>query len=259
MTSCDQKPTKWMVYYGDLLTEEQLNGVALAILEPAHIAPKKFPGVSTKFIGYVSIGEAEEYRPYWFDVMDKDFLVSKNPNWPKNHLVDIRSPAWQKMLLEKIIPPIVNKGYHGLFLDTIDTAVYLETTDPVKFKGSKQAMIAFIKKLKQDYPSLTIITNNGLELLMDFGRNIDGVVVEDLYTRHDFKTKKNIKTPKDDMEYKEAILSKFTNYYNKPVYNILYADSPTSSLAKFGIARSASKGYNWYVTTVDLMKIGTMQ
>jgi len=257
--SCSPQKTQWLVYYGDKITEHDLAKIDIAILEPDHISPKKFSPSQTKYIGYVSVGEAEEYRSYWFDIAGKDFILEKNPNWEKNHLIDIRSKEWQDILLNKIIPPILNKGYDGLFLDTIDTAIYLEDTQAEKFKGSKKAMVDFIKTLRKKYPQIIILPNNGLELILEFARDIDGVVVEDLYTRYDFTKKQSVKTPQKDSEYKEKILANFKNFYKKPIYNILYSEDFNSDLAKHGILESEKRDFNWYLTTVDLMQIGTLQ
>lgn len=259
LAHCSKKGPRWLVYYGDKLSPHQLASVDLAILEPGHIDARQLKGVKTKLIGYVSIGEAEAYQPYWATIKEKDFVLEENPNWPQNYLVDIRAKAWQDILLNSVIPAILNKGYDGLFLDTIDTAIYLEDKDPKKYKGARKAMTAFVKRLRKKYPKIMILPNNGFALMMDLGPDIDGVVVEDLYTRYNFKTKKIGKTPPEATAYKEEILTRFKEKFKKPVYNILYAESAESELARYGISQSRKNGFNWYVTTVDLMKIGRMQ
>jgi len=68
-------------------------------------------------------------------------------------LVDIRDKDWQSLLLETVIPNIFAKGFHGLFLDTVDKAAYLEEKDPKNLQLSDKvvedlASVATKKQLK---------------------------------------------------------------------------------------------------------------
>jgi polysaccharide biosynthesis protein PelA len=258
--SFKSKPNKWIVYYGQQIQINDLKNVSLAILEPDHINPKQeLDKSSSKFIAYLSVGEVNASRSYWADIKEKSFVLGPNPNWPDAYRIDIRSKAWQDLLIDKLIPEFITKGYKGIFLDTVDTAIYLENSDPSHYKGSKKAMVDFIKRIRNTYPKFIIIPNNGLEILNQLGNTINGVVVEDLYTRYDFANKTSVKTPVQDTIYKEKYLDIFKEAYNKPIYNILYASSIHSEAAKYGIKASKRKGYEWYLTSVDLMSLGTTQ
>lgn len=248
-----------MVYYGSKVGPRNLSSVDLAILDPDQIVPREWKGSQTKFIGYLSVGEAESYRAHWPLVKEKKFLLQENPNWKGSYWVDIRSPEWQELLLERVIPPILDKGYGGLFLDTVDMAIYLEKKNSKKYAGSEEAMIGFIKEIKKRHPQLFLIMNNGLELLEALGGVIDAVAVEDLYTRYDFEKKQSLPTPPEEREYKERLLDPFLEKYKKPVLNILYETSSKTPLARESIRRSEKKGYHWYLTTVDLNQLGTRQ
>ena len=45
---------------------------------------------NTRKIGYVSLGEAEQYRDYWPKVRDAPWRLEENPNWKGNYFVDVR-------------------------------------------------------------------------------------------------------------------------------------------------------------------------
>lgn len=258
LPACDKKPpTRWLVYYGDNLPEENLKNVALAILEPDWITPKDYQKPQTLFIGYLSVGEVHNQRSYWPKISQKSFVIEPNPDWEGAWRLDIRSSEWQDLLLNRLIPEILNKGYQGIFLDTVDTAIYLEEKNTSKYAGSKEALIAFIKAIHQKFPDIVILPNNGLEILDDIGGVIQGVVVEDLYTHYDFIKKLSLITPQEVTKTKEQYIDLFIIKHKKPVYNILYDTSPKTSLAKYGIKRSNSKGYLWYVAPIDLMSLGT--
>lgn len=249
---------KFLVYYGQKISSENLKNVDIAILDPDSIDPRPLKNGRTRFYGYMSVGEAEEYRFYWPLVSGKKIILEANPDWPGAHLVDIRSPEWQNILVNRLIPQILDKGYDGLFLDTIDVPIMLEREDPKKYGNSAKALVNLVRTIKQKYPKTGIIPNNGLEVLDQIAPFVDGILVEDLYTRHDFATKKSSPTPEQDSLYKEAFLDRFLKNSSKPVLNILYEKSAETELADYGIKRSTLRGYSWYLTTVDLMIIGTI-
>ena len=219
-----------------------MTGVDLAILEPAAITPDHLRYPHIKFVGYLSIGEIATTHPRWIDLRGADYLVEQNPVW-KGWRIDIRSRAWQNIVIDELIPEILRQGYDGLFLDTVDTAAYLEEKDPKKFRGSSKAMVTFVKQIRRRFPKIIILPNNGLQLLNRYGSFIDGVVLEDLQT---------------DTKFKEELLDRFQKKFKKPIFNIIYAANASTDFAKQAIAESESHGYLWYVTTVDLMHLGTV-
>jgi endo-alpha-1,4-polygalactosaminidase (GH114 family) len=91
----------------------------------------------------LSIGEAEVGRPYWPQVHGKSFAIEPNPAWPDNVRVDVRDRRWQGILLDEEVPRLLGGGYQAIMLDTLDTALYLERTDPVRFAGCRRAITAF--------------------------------------------------------------------------------------------------------------------
>lgn len=246
---------KWIVYYGDKLKADDINDVDWAIVDQ-DVDPRPLKNGRTKFIAYVSVGEAEDYRDYWAKVKSSSMLVEKNINWKGAHLVDIRSQEWRDVLFGHTLKKVVDKGFDGVFLDTIDTAIYLEDKDAKTFAGSKKALVELVKLIRQKHPDLIIVPNNGLEVLSEYAGDVDAVLVEDLYTHYDFEKKMSVQTQASVMAEKEKFLDEFISHYKKPVLNLLYETSSQSKLAQFAITRSRQKGYLWYLTTVDLMKIG---
>ncbi|MDO8643656.1 MAG: endo alpha-1,4 polygalactosaminidase [bacterium] len=248
--------SRWIVYYGDKLKPEDLSGIDAAFLDPDVISVQGWPKGKTRYFGYLSVGEAENFRWYWPMVKGKNYLVEKNPIWKESTLVDIRSEEWQQLLLDKVIPRILAKGYSGLILDTVDTAVYLEDTQAEKYAGSKRALVSFVKKIRKKFPGILIVPNNGLEMLNGMEGDVYGVMVEDLYTNYDFGEKVSRRTPENLMLAKEERLDEFRARTGKPVFNVLYETSNKSELARYAIERSEEKGYDWYLTKVDLMSLG---
>jgi uncharacterized protein (TIGR01370 family) len=251
-------PIQWIVYYGDSLKDYDLSVIDLAIVEPDNMDLTLFRPYKTRFIAYVSVGEISQDRDFWPRFKRSSFLVEPNPDWPDAMRIDIRHSEWQEFLMTHLIPEYLTRGYAGVFLDTIDTAEYLEETFPQRFFGCRGAQIAFIQELRRRFPKMAIYPNNGLTILPYIGHVIDGVVVEDLYTSYDFSKQTSVKPSRHAVRSKEKVLDAFKRKHKKPVFNILYEESTRSNLAKFAIRRSNYKGYHWYLTTVDLLRMGTI-
>ncbi|MBI3552662.1 MAG: endo alpha-1,4 polygalactosaminidase [Elusimicrobia bacterium] len=248
---------RWTCYYGRTLPREEYARLDMAVLESDAFEPPSGAGRSGPIkIGYVSVGQVEKSRWYAGLVKDKPFVLEPDPDWPDARRVDVRSAQWQDLLIDQVMPKVLAKGYRGFFLDTIDTAEYLESKDPKKYAGSLASMAAFIVRVRRRFPHALILTNNGLPLLAKIGREIDGAVVEDLYTRYDFGRKTYVKTDPSETRANEAALKSFARKFGRPVFVIVYSKSPKGALAKDGVARSVSAGFRPYVATVSLDKFG---
>src|SRR5690606_1479085 len=104
-----------------------------------------------------------------------------------------------------------------------DTALYLERSKGME--GSVAAMVDLIRTIRERFPSLIIVPNNGLELLDDMGPSVDAVAAEDLYVGYDFAAKNIRRTLPEDDRHKEAFLDRFRKSGRK-VLVILYGNSP---------------------------------
>lgn len=251
--SCTHK-IRWAVDYGTDLKSDDFFNLDFVIVNRVNTPPASYPEVKTPLIGYASVGEAEEAADYWPQIKGASFVLEANPAWPGAHRVDVRSAVWQDILLDQIIPDMKAKGFKGVFLDTIDVATYLESQDPQVYKGSADAAVDLIKKIRESWPQSQIFPNNALEILDRLGPWVDGVVVEDLYTRADFQEQTYAPTPEADTQYKEKLLDAFRKKFKKPVYVILYAPNAQDPLAKTAVKRCRKKGYHWYITDPGLMK-----
>lgn len=209
-------------------------------------------------LAYVSAGEVEENRPYWAQINGKPFIVEANPDWAGDHRVDLRSKEWRTLLGDKVIPGALTHGYQGVMLDTLDVAEYLESKDPVRFKGSMQAAADFVIALRKSRPNAVILVNNALPLLDRIGAAIDGVVVEDLYTRCIPKEKTCRPTPSETSAAKEKALKAFQEATGKPVFVLLYANLKQNDARwiRDAVRRTRRNGFRPYLTPPSLTRLG---
>ena len=120
------------------------------------------------------MGEADPRRPYWSEVRGQPFFVEPNPEWPDNLRVDIRDSRWQEVLMCEEVAGLMQRGFDGLMLDTVDTVPYLETKDPARFAGSRQALRDWLQRLRKAFPKAVLVAN-GSDALVDAAPYVDGV------------------------------------------------------------------------------------
>ena len=83
-------------------------------------------------LAYMSIGEAEEYRPYWkpeWKSSPPPWLGEENPDWPGNYKVKYWMEAWRRILMggeASALDRIVDAGFDGVYLDIVDAFEHFE-------------------------------------------------------------------------------------------------------------------------------------
>ncbi len=141
-------------------------------------------------LAYLSIGEAERYRPYWrqewYDVAKKPgWLDKENRRWAGNFAVKFWQPEWQQLIFgtpESYLDRIVAQGFDGVYLDRADAFFQWRKLQPT----SRSDMVTFIARLaehaRKQKPEFLIVMQNAEELLEDVPvlDAIDGIAKEDL-------------------------------------------------------------------------------
>ncbi|MHA1247503.1 MAG: MJ1477/TM1410 family putative glycoside hydrolase [Candidatus Thorarchaeota archaeon] len=149
---------------------------------------------------YISIGEAESYRPYWNDQWDADgdgvpdegapaWLDVENPDWPGNYKVHYWDPSWQRIIYgenSSYIDQIIAQGFDGAYLDIIDAYEYYEEQG---VEDADQRMVDFVAGLsayaKSAKAGFLIVPQNGENLarrIPEYLDYVDGIGREDIYT-----------------------------------------------------------------------------
>ena len=147
-------------------------------------------GSSRLLLAYLSIGEAERYRPYWnpdwYDVRKRPaWLGSENRRWTGNFAVQYWDPEWQHILFgtpESYLDRILARGFDGVYLDRADAFF-----DWKKVNRSARADMAHLIARLGDHarglnPQSLVVMQNAEELLEEDAvfNTIDGIAKEDL-------------------------------------------------------------------------------
>jgi uncharacterized protein (TIGR01370 family) len=201
---------------------------------------------STIRLAYVSVGEADPRRPYWPEVRGQPFLVEPNPEWADNLRVDIRDRRWQDVLMCEEIARVMQRGFDGLMLDTVDTVPYLEAKDPARFAGSRQALRDWLQRLRKAFPRAVLVAN-GSEALVDAAPYVDAFVVEGVFSIYDVRERTYRRTTDAERDWKLGAIARARAVAPRPVFTIEYADVGDVALGQWATQESLRHGFRPYV------------
>ncbi len=227
-----------------------------------------------RVVAYVSIGEAEDYRPYWKREWDADkdgkpdaaapkFLNTENPDWKGNYRVRYWQPEWQQIMLPAV-DRVVAQGFDGIYLDIVDAFEFYEydtaTKDwldnkpnPDTGKTYRQDMMTWVaaiaKRAREKQPAFLVIPQNASQLLehADYRAIISAIGVEDL-----FVTGKKLRTAKQS-SYVIGFLDQL-KAEGKPALVIDYPKSREVHAGAFELA--AKHGCTLLLTDRELTTLG---
>lgn len=206
------------------------------------------PGRKPRIVlAYLSIGEAESYRPYWrahWRIRRPAWLGQENAEWPGNFAVRYWDPGWASLhfdaeptLLRRVLPGllpglyteplldrILDAGFDGVFLDKVDAFEDWESERPSAADDMSGLVRAISAYARMRRPGFLIVPQNGEALLSrkDYLAAIDGIAKEDL--THGIG---GDGVPNSPDEVEEAVQSlKLAAEAGLPVFQVEYLDDP---------------------------------
>ncbi len=227
-----------------------------------------------KVVCYLSIGEAEDYRPYWKSEWDADkdgspdanaprFLIIENPDWEGNYKVKYWDQQWQEIILNEL-QQIVAQGFDGVYLDIIDGFEFFEydaksdewtdnRPNPETGNTFREDMVQWVSKIRKALSSdgrpRWVIPQNGEALIESKGYLdiIDAIGAEDVFTTGKRPQKQS------EVKYRMGFLKKASDA-NKPVYVIEYPNNERAKTAAIDGAKAA--GVSLLLTDRPLKTLG---
>ena len=234
-----------------------LDGLALGGAEVARL--KRKPDGSRRLVlGYMNIGEAENYRYYWKASWAKsppEWLGSENCRWRGDHRVRFWMPGWRELIFgapRSYLGRIVALGFDGVFLDRVDIHRRWLAENP----QATADMVTFVAGLsgwaKAQAPGFLVVPQNGEELLASaaYRAAIDAQAKEDLLFGNRGNDVAN--APERYERALERIMLAKAN--GRPVFVIEYIKKP-ENLA-FAEARLKELGFIAYFGPRSLSRIG---
>jgi cysteinyl-tRNA synthetase, unknown class len=245
-----------------LVIDYSKDGSEEARLTPAEIErlKRKPDGGRRIVLAYVSVGEAESYRPYWDASWKRDkphWLLRESRDWPENYSVCFWDPGWQRLICgsaDAYLDRVQAQGFDGVYLDKCDVFEDLQAHEK-KIAASRpeieRDMVSFVqaisRHLKARDPSFIVVMQNAEVLLNhpDLVAAIDGVAKEELIYGVDGPEKKN---GDDEIAWSKGCLDR-ARAAGKPVLVVEYLNG-RDKIAK---AAQAIEGFGYvlYIAPKD--------
>jgi len=241
------KIENYAVYYGSDKIDE-LSKFDLVILDPDNYSKdeiEKLKKNGTIVLAYLSLGEVNENR--WYFEYAKKCIIGRNPTWG-SYYINISCKTWKSLLLGKIIPKILEKGFDGLFLDTVDVVD--------NYPQFKDDMIDLIKSIRAEYPNIILIQNRGFSVIDETAKYVNGVLFECFTTHYNWSSGKYELWSCNDLNWVNEMALKLLKLRDKYDLIILALDYADNEYLKEKCIEHAKKfGFVPYVTTVDLTSV----
>jgi hypothetical protein len=248
----------WVVYYG--AAPEAARDLArfdVVVLDPHGHPP--LPLVKrhgSLVLTYVSLGEVNTHHPEYAAIAGEPWVLAANPSWPDARGLDVGAPAYERWLLERVVPAALAGPVNGLFLDTADAALERERADPRRFTGAARALERVLTELKRRNPRMLLLLNGGLPLAERLAGVIDGVALESVWTDYDFEAQAYRVRPAEEAEARAARLGRLAKL-GLPVFTLEYAAGGGSPGPAELIRRARARGFVPYVSTIGLDQVST--
>jgi len=218
-------------------------------------------------LGYMSIGEAEDYRWYWNENWDRNhdgipdpgapsWLGLGNPDWPGNYKVKYWETGWQAIIFgdsTSYLDKIVAAGFDGVYLDIVDAYEYWGPggESGLNRPAAEPDMVAFVEsiadyvRVKMGMTDFGIFPQNGAALSShsDYVQIVTGIGQEDTWYEDN--------EPQPARHTNEVIAG--LDVFKQAGKLVLVTDYVTRpELIDSFYAKAEAKGYVPYATVRDL-------
>ncbi|AEG48519.1 TM1410 hypothetical-related protein [Sphingobium chlorophenolicum L-1] len=251
------RPGTWGVDYGETTDPAVARSFDLLVLEPDFPRPlAPLRGHGSRLLGYISLGEVNAARPFAAELDKAGALRQPNPNWPQARLVDLRDPAWTALVLDRLIPAILRKGYDGIFMDTLDNAEALERQDADRNKGMVAGAARLVQAIRKRFPAMAVMMNRGYALLPQVAPQIDLVLAEAMASRWNFTDGRYEMTSVEDWQWQaDHLLAAKRINPRLGLATLDYWDPRDRATVASLYARERAAGFQPYVSTLALDRL----
>lgn len=256
-TSLAAASDRFVICYAADIPAPALASCRWAVLDGDHhpdLSSLHAAGATT--YGYVSVGETERTRGHFAEAAAAGLLLDANPNWPDSRYVDLRRPEWEALLLDRILPAVLDQGFEGVFLDTLDDAAFLEARDPAHCAGMTQAAARLVRAMHQRFPAAKLMLNRGYEIQPLVADALDSVLAESIYGGYDFARKRcRAQTPADVRWQLDRLADLRRRAPDVRIFTVDYWDPRDPAGQRRIYAQQRRNGFIPYVATVDLQRV----
>lgn len=231
------------------VTPDQVRAYEMVIVEPdfytkAEVEALKNTG--TTILAYITLGEVDKNR-WYYPLLEQEGFIGVNENWGSSYL-NLEKKEVRSILLDRMLPEVMIKGFDGLFLDTIDAvAPYTERRELEPY------MVELIHTIRAQHPGITIIQNAGLFLLDETRSSVDAVLIEDIASGYDFENQKYYIKNKEEFQNRVELVTSTAEEYKTPIFIIDFAELP-AEISEIK-SRLDTLNFPYFISNIQLSKL----
>jgi hypothetical protein len=172
--------------------------------------------------------------------------------------VDPRGAEWRSRILARV-DALAARGFHGLFLDTLDS--YAMVLRAEARRAAAVAMASLIRDISDHHRDVKLLFNRGFELLDDVGGRASAVAAESLLYGWDAAAKRYVDVPAADRAWLTDKLHHVEQHFGIPVIVIDYLPESRREDARATARRIQAMGFVPWIATpaLDTLGVGTIQ
>jgi uncharacterized protein (TIGR01370 family) len=207
-------------------------------------------------LGYLSLAEVHATRAYTEGLLSEGLLLGPKEGWDGSYYVDLRDPRWRVRVLEQVVPKILQRGFAGLFLDTLDDAAYLERLDPQRYGGMTAAAVTLVHALRERFPKAPLMVNRAYDLLPNIVPDIDMLMGESVHSTYDHEIGSYVRVRDESIRWqRERLLAARRMRADLLLFALDYWTPTDPSGIAALYAENSAAGFIAYVGTTDLTQI----
>ncbi len=249
------EPGSVAFFYGAKPPVNALSQFDRLVLESENIKPEELQllkqhGSAT--YAYLSIGEVSPQRS-WANLINPEWTTGVNTSW-NSMVMDLTNVDWQRFVLQRV-GALVQQGYDGLFLDTMDS-YQISATDAASRSTQQTALANLLYRIKRQHPSIRLISNRGFEVMDKIGPYLESVAAESLFSRWNNEIKSYEPVPAQDNQWLTGKLAEAKRQHNIDVIAIDYVAPADRSAARDVANKISALGFTPWVANPSLDYVG---
>ena len=250
-------PERWAVCYSPGAEDADLAGYDLVVLDADHypaLAPLIERG--TTRLAYLSLTQMGTGRAEFPQLTRTGVILDAHPVWAGAHYLDFRRPEWTRLVVDRLVPRALERGFNGLFLDTLDDAEFLERSNPVRYRGMRDAAVRLVRAIRHRHPRTILMVNRGYALMPQIASSIDIVLGESVAGSFDPVTKAYRRPSSSDVDWQVDQLERARAVNPRlKVFTLDYWDPSDREGVAALYREQRARGFVPYVSTPQLDRL----
>lgn len=240
-------------FYGSPFPQE-LRIYDAVIVEADHSDFANVPlKIQDKLYAYTSLGEVGPDKPYTNNIPEAA-KIERNAAWATD-VMDQANPAWREFYIEKIVAPLWQRGFRGVFIDTLDSYQLAAISEQAKAL-QEAGMVETLRQLHNRFPGIRIILNRGFEILPQVHEWVIAVAAESLFQGWDNAERSYVSISESNRSWLLGQLNQIKSKYHLPVIVIDYVAPKERQQARDIEKKIRTAGFSAWVSNPELDIIG---